>query len=101
MTESKLPASARLKDKVILVTGSTTGIGEGMVRIFGREGARGMFHGRRRDQAQKLAGEIGSNASFDVGALEDPEVPAALIEKTVARFGRIDCFVNNAAIMTL
>ncbi|SPE27359.1 hypothetical protein SBA5_590056 [Candidatus Sulfotelmatomonas gaucii] len=48
-SESKLPASARLKDKVILVTGSTTGIGEGMVRIFAREGARVMFHGRRRD----------------------------------------------------
>ncbi len=49
----------RLKDKVILVTGSTTGIGEGMVRIFAREGARVMIHGTRKDAAQKLAAEIG------------------------------------------
>ena len=62
MSESVRLASARLKDKVILVTGSTTGIGEGMVRVFAREGARVMIHGRRRDQAQKLAEEIGNNA---------------------------------------
>ena len=36
----------RLNDKVILVTGSTTGIGEGMVRVFAREGAKVMIHGR-------------------------------------------------------
>lgn len=93
-------ASARLKDKVILVTGSTTGIGEGMVRIFAREGARVMVHGLRHDQAQNLVQEIGSDASFAVGALEEPSVPAALIEKTVAHFGRIDGLVNNAAVMT-
>ncbi len=93
-------ASARLKDKVILVTGSTTGIGEGMVRVFAREGARVMIHGRRRDQAQRLAEEIGGDASFAIGALENPEVPAALIEKTVAHFGRIDSLVNNAAVIT-
>jgi NAD(P)-dependent dehydrogenase (short-subunit alcohol dehydrogenase family) len=93
-------ASARLKDKVILVTGSTTGIGEGMARVFAREGARVMIHGRRRDQAQKLAEEIGSNAWFAVRALEDPEAPAALIEETVAHFGGIDGLVNNAAVIT-
>jgi len=48
----------RLKDKVILVTGSTTGIGEGMARIFTREGAKVMIHGRRKDAAQKLADKL-------------------------------------------
>src|SRR5580698_7772269 len=100
MSESMPSASARLKDKVILVTGSTTGIGEGMARVFAREGARLMIHGRRRDQAQELAEEIGGNASFAVGALENPKVPAALIEKTMAYFGRIDGLVNNAAVIT-
>ena len=67
----------RLKDKVILVTGSTTGIGEGMVRIFAREGAKVMIHGRRKDAAQKLAAEIGrSERPSVIGALEDPQVPA-------------------------
>jgi NAD(P)-dependent dehydrogenase (short-subunit alcohol dehydrogenase family) len=87
----------RLKDKVILVTGSTTGIGEGMVRLFAREGARVMIHGTRKDAAQKLAGEIGEQAAYVLGGLDDPQVPARLISETVARFGRIDGLVNNAA----
>ena len=62
----------RLKDKVILVTGSTTGIGEGMVRVFAREGAKVMIHGRRKDAAQALARELGDSASFCIGSLEDP-----------------------------
>jgi NAD(P)-dependent dehydrogenase (short-subunit alcohol dehydrogenase family) len=87
----------RLKDKVILVTGSTTGIGGGMVRLFAREGARVMIHGTRKDAAQKLAGEIGEQAAYVLGGLDDPQVPARLISETVAHFGRIDGLVNNAA----
>jgi NAD(P)-dependent dehydrogenase (short-subunit alcohol dehydrogenase family) len=89
--------SQRLQDKAILVTGSTTGIGEGMVRVFAREGAKVMIHGRRKDAAQKLAAEIGEGASFTIGALDDPTVPARLIAETMDRFGRIDGLVNNAA----
>jgi NAD(P)-dependent dehydrogenase (short-subunit alcohol dehydrogenase family) len=87
----------RLKDKVILITGSTTGIGEGMARIFAREGAKVMIHGRRADAAQKLVDEIGEPAAFVIGALDDPTVPARLIQETVDHFGRIDGLVNNAA----
>jgi NAD(P)-dependent dehydrogenase (short-subunit alcohol dehydrogenase family) len=93
-------ASMRLKDKVILVTGSTTGIGEAMVRLFAREGAQVMVHGRRKDAAQELAAEIGERASFVVGALEDPQTPARLIAETIARLGKIDGLVNNAAVIT-
>ena len=91
----------RLKNKVILVTGSTTGIGEGMVRVFAREGAKVMIHGRRKDAAQALAAELGEAASFFcIGALDDPQVPARLIAETIGHFGRIDGLVNNAAAIT-
>jgi NAD(P)-dependent dehydrogenase (short-subunit alcohol dehydrogenase family) len=90
----------RLKDKVILVTGSTTGIGEGMARIFAREGASVMIHGTREEAAQKLASELGAGAAYVVGPLDDPQVPARLIAATIARYGRIDGLVNNAAAMT-
>lgn len=100
MSEPVRSASARLQDKVILVTGSTTGIGEGMARVFVREGARVMIHGRDRDRAQKLVAELGAGATFAIGALEDPAVPAALVEETASRFGRIDGLVNNAAVVT-
>jgi NAD(P)-dependent dehydrogenase (short-subunit alcohol dehydrogenase family) len=69
----------RLRDKVILVTGSTTGIGEGIARIFVREGAKVMIHGTRHEAAEALATELGKNAA------------------TIAEFGRIDGLINNAA----
>jgi NAD(P)-dependent dehydrogenase (short-subunit alcohol dehydrogenase family) len=90
----------RLKNKVILVTGSTTGIGEAMVRLFALEGARVMIHGRREDAARQLAAGIGPAASFAIGALEDPAIPARLVAETIAQFGRIDGLVNNAAAVT-
>src|ERR1700761_4567926 len=88
----------RLKDKVILVTGSTTGIGEGMARIFAREGAKVVVHGRRQDAAERLAAEIGG--SYVLGSLEEPETPARLVKETVAHFGRVDGLGNNAAAIT-
>ena len=90
----------RLRDKVILVTGSTTGIGEGMARIFAREGAKVMIHGTRREAAEKVVAGIASDASFVLGALDDPAAPSRLIEATVSHFGRLDGLVNNAAAMT-
>ncbi len=92
----------RRKDKVILVTGSTTGIGEGMVRIFAREGARVMIHGTNKEAAVRLAAELSPNetsASYTIGRLEDPAVAAHVIDATIARYGRIDGLVNNAASM--
>lgn len=90
----------RLKDKVILVTGSTTGIGEGMARVFVREGAHVAVHGMSLEDAEKVAGEIkqaGGRAISLAGLLEDSAVPARLIAETVAQYGRLDGLVNNAA----
>lgn len=100
MNQAASNRNGRLKDKVILVTGSTTGIGEAVARLFVREGAFVMIHGRRKDAAEALAAELGERAAFTIGALEDPAVPARLVEETVARFGRIDGIVNNAAVIT-
>ena len=90
----------RLRGKVILVTGSVTGIGEGMARRFIAEGARVMLHDKEEQTLRALASELGDNASYVIGDLEDPATPAKLIEATVARFGRIDALVNNAAVKT-
>jgi len=93
----------RLTDKVILVTGSTTGIGEGMVRLFVREGARVMIHGTRKEAAEKLANELkaqGGQAIYSIGPLDDATVPARLIAETITHYGRLDGLVNNAAATT-
>ena len=94
------PLGARLQDKVILVTGSGTGIGEGMARRFISEGARVMLHDKQDDALPVLASELGENASYVIGDLEDPAAPARLIEETLAHFGGIDALVNNAAVKT-
>ena len=93
-------AGVRLKGKVILVTGSATGIGEGMARRFVNEGALVMLHDRQPGGLQSLASELGNDTSIVVGDLEDTRVLTGLVEQTVAHFGRIDGLVNNAAVKT-
>ncbi|HTZ73104.1 MAG TPA: SDR family oxidoreductase [Candidatus Aquilonibacter sp.] len=90
----------RLKGKVILVTGSTSGIGEGMVRLFAKEGASVVVHGMKMEDAKKTADELenaGGRAFAVAGDLQDPAVPARVIEDAAAKWGRLDGLVNNAA----
>ena len=87
----------RLKDQVILVTGSTTGIGEAIARRAWEEGASVMLHSRDADRGLAIAAELGPRARFVLGDLADSEVPRRLIEATVAAFDGVDAIVNNAA----
>jgi NAD(P)-dependent dehydrogenase (short-subunit alcohol dehydrogenase family) len=87
----------RLGDKVILVTGSTTGIGEAIGRRVVAEGGRVMFHGRNRERGRMLAMEVGERASFVEADLADPEAPERLMEETIKAFGKLNGLVNNAA----
>jgi NAD(P)-dependent dehydrogenase (short-subunit alcohol dehydrogenase family) len=94
------PPGTRLQNKIILVTGSATGIGEGMARRFIAEGARVMLHDKEENALPALNSALGENASYVIGDLAHPSVPARLVDETVARFGRIDALVNNAAVKT-
>jgi NAD(P)-dependent dehydrogenase (short-subunit alcohol dehydrogenase family) len=87
----------QLKGKVVLVTGSTTGIGEAIARRAWREGANIVLHGRDVERGQAIAAEVGPRARFVPGDLAEPGVPKRLIEYTVAEFDRLDAVVNNAA----
>jgi len=90
-----------IKNKVVIVTGASSGIGEATARQFGRQGAKLILAARRVDKLEALAQEIlamGSGAEAlvvqaDLSKLEDIQ---SLIKQTVDKFGRIDVLVNNA-----
>jgi NAD(P)-dependent dehydrogenase (short-subunit alcohol dehydrogenase family) len=88
----------RLRDKVIIITGSTTGVGEAMARRFVAEGARVLVHGLEKDLGEKVVRDLGPGKSvLQIGDLVDADVPARLVDAAVRAFGRLDAVVNNAA----
>jgi NAD(P)-dependent dehydrogenase (short-subunit alcohol dehydrogenase family) len=88
----------RLADKAIIVTGSTTGIGEAMARRFVAEGARVLVHGRDRERGQKLVAELGkAKAALHVDQLDDPEAAGRTVRAALDAFRKVDAIVNNAA----
>ena len=87
----------RLKDKVILVTGSTTGIGEAIARRCVAEGARVLIHGRSESRGRELVEELGDGAALHLDDLADPGAAVRLVKATIGVFGRLDAICNNAA----
>lgn len=87
-------------DKVIIVTGASSGIGLASARLFGREGAKVVMAARSLDRLESLAAGVAPEdkvlcVKCDVSREDDCRV---LVEKTVERFGHIDILVNNAGI---
>jgi len=87
----------RLDRKTIIVTGSTTGIGEAIARRCAAEGANVVVHGRSRQRAEAVAKSIGSSAAPHVDDLADPLAATRLIQMAIERFGELHGIVNNAA----
>src|ERR1700680_971965 len=84
---------------VVLITGALTGIGRATAIAFAQEGARIVISGRRDEAGQKLVAElreIGAEAEYWRTDVRHDEDVRNLIDKTVARFGRLDVAVNNA-----
>lgn len=89
----------KLKGKVALVTGSSKGIGEAIVRGLAAEGATVIVHGRDFGLAKRVQDDIlvaGGVAHFVVGDLTRDEDVAALVQNAYDLAGRIDILVNNA-----
>ncbi len=91
-----------LRGKRALVTGSSSGIGEGIARVFAQEGARLVIHGRDRAKTQavgdRLAG-LGTEVVVTIGELDREDDCTAVAQKALAAFGGIDILVNNAGGM--
>ena len=94
----------RLKDKVAIVTGSTSGIGIGIAKLYAAEGAKVVICGRRAEKGQAVVDEIvkaGGEASYHFMDITDPSSIEALMADTVEKYGKIDILVNNAANVAL
>src|SRR5579872_6272800 len=94
----------RLNDKVVLVVGSTMGIGRAIALAAGREGARVVVAGRSEAEGAAVARQIVEEGSDGVYARVDVTEPAtieAAVRTAVDRYGRLDGLVNNVAGMTL
>jgi NAD(P)-dependent dehydrogenase (short-subunit alcohol dehydrogenase family) len=88
----------RLAGKAIIITGSTTGIGEAMARRFVAEGARVLVHGLERELGERVARELGpDNATLHIDDLADAEAPRRVVDAALRAFGKLDAIVNNAA----
>src|SRR5580693_551472 len=88
----------QLKDKVVLITGGGKGIGEAITRGCAREGAIPVFVDRDTEAGKKLESELknaGAINRFICADILPVESNRALVEQTLAEFGRLDVLVNN------
>ncbi len=90
-----------MENPIVLITGALTGIGRAAALAFAKDGARVVISGRRDEAGQKLLAELrdtGVEAEFWRADVRHEEDVRDLVDKTVARFGRLDVAVNGAGI---
>ncbi|HLT40721.1 MAG TPA: SDR family oxidoreductase [Enhygromyxa sp.] len=88
----------RFAEKVIVIPGSTSGVGKTAALAFAREGGRLVLSGRRKQRGEDAAHEItqaGGEAIFVQGDLANPDDVERLFKTTLDHYGRIDCAFNN------
>ena len=89
----------KLKDKVALVTGGASGIGEGTVRKFVEEGARCVVVDLQIERAQSLVEELGDSCLAFAADVASEEGVAGAVDFSVEKFGKLDIVFNNAGIL--
>lgn len=89
----------RLKNKVALITGGTSGIGQATVLLFAREGARVILVGRNQEAAARVVAEVeavGGEAHFIRADVSQPAEVQAMARAALEHWGQVDVLVNNA-----
>ncbi|MEM8718232.1 MAG: SDR family oxidoreductase [Cyanobacteria bacterium P01_G01_bin.39] len=92
------------KDKVVIVTGASSGLGEATAHRLAKGGAKLMLAARREERLKDLVTEIqqaGGTAKYQVTDVSDRSQVSALANATKEAYGRIDVLVNNAGLMPL
>ena len=91
----------RFQDKVVMVTGATSGIGKVAALAFARESARVVVVGRRLEEGEQTVQQIkdeGGDALFIQADVSKSIDVMSMVDKTIQNYGRLDCAFNNAGI---
>ncbi len=90
------------KDKVVIVTGASSGIGEAIAREFARYGSKLVLAARSEDKLSKITNELKANNNCDIcyfiTDVSKESDCKRLIEKTVDKYGSVDILINNAGL---
>ncbi|MGG0305920.1 SDR family oxidoreductase [Priestia megaterium] len=95
---------SNIQDKVVIITGASSGIGEATAKELASKGAQLVLAARREDRLKKLQEEIqknGGQAIYKVTDVASHEQMEELAEYALTEFGKIDVMVNNAGVMPL
>ena len=88
-----------LHGQVVLVTGASRGIGEATSVALAKAGATVMLAARDGGRIEAIAARLGGSAASAVCDVSDYASVAALVDQTIARFGRLDALINNAGVI--
>src|SRR5579864_4577727 len=95
---------SNITDKVVVITGASSGIGKSTSTLLAAQGARVVLGARRSDRIDAVVQEISASGGKAIAFVTDVTKRAeveALIRRTVDTFGRVDVLVNNAGIMPI
>lgn len=94
----------KLKDKVAIVTGSTSGMGRATAVLFAREGAKVVVTGRNEERAKEVVDQIkeeGFEARYVIADMSNFDDVKNIADKTIEAYGTIDILFNNAGMLSM
>jgi len=94
----------RLKGKVAIITGATSGMGRDTAYVFAEEGAKVMITGRNEERAKEVVEKIknkGGEAAYIIADIANRADLGKIVDETVAKFGTVDILYNNAGLLSL